>query len=252
MNRVVRQLLALSFTLTVSLGWVAVTTAETIGLSEFREAMHSPNEKTRLEAMVALAKQAEEVSREHGRGQTGLTAARELLEPVRDQIIAAARDRSAGVRGLSAHLMMWVRPGSDVTDALLALMDDDTNDVQAAAMGAIAIVGVGSTKARERMISELDPSQPRKFSWSARVVGEWKAGEAIPALIAGLQSDNYTVRLAAAKALGELGRKARRALGELKGVLSVVSQEEQRQQQLRLALEHSIKQVQEDNAQPSK
>lgn len=185
---------------------------------ETRAALASKYVQVRLDGIMRLLKVFEEFmrgaprTRDEARGVAG-----EFLSPVGGEIIRASKDESEGVRAIVAcYLLPWFEASDDVIDAAVNLIGDENGDVRKGALGIAENLGSQDGRVRAAVLKLLDPQQPLKFSDGAAMVSKWRIPEAVPLLVAGVETDEVRVIKDAASALAAYDDLAKEAIGALK------------------------------------
>lgn len=191
-------------------------------------------------ALLALPPNADPTARAAALQALSTLSANPPLTPV----MAALRDADAGVRAAALHelAVMVTRRTNGMSAAvppLIALLDDPEMTVREQA---IYVLGrLGDVRAVSPLLSLLEAPDTR--AWAAKsalanigapataplldllahgsataraaaadVLGEMHAARAVPALLALLDDENFTLRLAVVQALGTIGKPAREGI----------------------------------------
>ncbi len=216
---------------------------EAIDAASLRHELGKSDEKARVEALATIAARVDETNRRAGGGEEGIERMRKLVDPIRSELVGATKDPSAAVRAVAAYDLAWTTPSRETAAALTRLMNDESKDVRRNAMTGLMMIGSEFPEVRKKVLDALNLQDPGSYEMAASVVAYWEADEALPRLIAGLSSESYSIKAAAARAIAAMGAKAHIALPSLRGELAAVRREEQNQKDLALLLERTIGEV---------
>jgi len=118
-------------------------------------------------------------------------------------LLQASRDPEPPLR-IKAIRALAARPTPELGERLIALLDDE-----AVAATARELLQEGFLEsARPRLLEVLATGTPRQRAETARLLGQSRDNDLVPALVARLTDEEPTVRLAAIAALGAPGRTA--------------------------------------------
>jgi len=128
-----------------------------------------------------------------------------------EPLIAALRDEDTGVRGAAAEALGQIGDPRTVEPLIAALRDEDSNVRRVAAW---ALGKIGDSQAVEPLIAALrneDGNMRRVAAWALGKIGDSRAVEPLIAVLEDQATKNwwrYSVREAAAEALGRIGEPA--------------------------------------------
>lgn len=154
--------------------------------------------------------------------------AAQLADQRREAIIRATTSSAASDRRLSAMLLAYSSPSSEVTQRLVVLADDPTPDVRYAAIVGLATVTDGTDKsANDAIIKALDESGNSGLTRDAAFAASTlKLADGLPLLRRLLEGDDNLNRRYAAEAAARYGPMAAILLPALKqGVAKTKDQE---------------------------